>query len=293
MSLIEKVSPFQNQTVRHLELLEAFSELQEELVQSEIKRFSKAISIFSADSTDIDRKLQDSGNLIYFLLPSPEHRRLIYLWEQELRLHKNETLSIEILFQQAGYYGNSVSLEPLYAPKNQDYGSLFVEIEDLPLYSLTESEVFMTSYTAVGVRYQDFVKINVDVLEFQSLVEELFEIIRPIQIGYSGFLLKEFDESDLWIPSYQIEETQEISNRPDSDEWLIHQIIEPLAFIQKLSDTQWLIEYTDDDSQVNLFYWWDWITRQTETQRNYEFSGINDYPNVVDCYQIEETHYID
>ena len=67
MSLIEKVSPFQNQTVRHLELLEAFR-IARRTGSIGNQTFSKLL-VFFGRLLDIDRKLQDSGNLIYFYFP--------------------------------------------------------------------------------------------------------------------------------------------------------------------------------------------------------------------------------
>ena len=184
--LKKRLPPAKAKTPMWVELTESVQEFWDTHYEPLIDSVERARSVFTADELDVDRRLEERGIKFEVALPFAIGSKAVYYSMRAYELHSkdNEGLLSSILGRDFG--GFSIKWLPLFAPKNEPYGSKFITEFDITWFNYSSSDLWSTSRGKVLYDITNALSVGVSRLEMkEAILRKVYEL-KPVHIVFDG-----------------------------------------------------------------------------------------------------------
>lgn len=187
--LTDRLSPPKAREARWIELSTVLEHIWEEFFDPDMSRLERLRSPYSADDSDLIKKLREMGDYFSFDMPKLENRAISIAWRKLELEYKDMELIVISIFRR--HYNNlPVHWLPLYAPLDAPYGSGFeiAPIFDAPAKNVPPEGMFLTSRGMLGADYGALMTMGLSKNDFLSRALPLIRRAKPLHIVFDGML---------------------------------------------------------------------------------------------------------
>lgn len=200
--LLRRLSPVKDSDPRWTGLAKAIQTFWEDNFDSLHTGLVNLRSIYTMSGPDLALKMRDKGSFFYPDWPTEFDQPLAVAWREGEILRKSTEYIIKSTFRR-NFRNVSIDWIPLYAPKDEEYGTLFLTEKTVRFLNESLAEDYwLTSRGVVSVDLESmysggsFTKST-----FSPIVKRLINKLKPLHIVYDGIIYEWETEQDINITS--------------------------------------------------------------------------------------------
>ncbi|WP_163836780.1 hypothetical protein [Spartinivicinus ruber] len=189
--LVNRLTASKQSSERWVQLAQALETFWDEQFTPAIERVENSRSIFTASPEDLEKALADMGSFFDVFMPIAEtNKPLAIAWRRDELHYKDTSLPVQSILAR-NFSGLNTRWEPLYAKDAAAYQQrLFYSADEVHDLGHELDDYFLTSRGRLWVDLRHLRLLQVSRTEFETIVRQEIEKIRPTHIVYEGELFQ-------------------------------------------------------------------------------------------------------
>ena len=185
--LVRRLSPVKDTDERWTDLATSLQTYWEGQFDPQGQRLIDIRSVYTSSDADLRRRIREYGDYFAYDMPRFEDRPIAVAWrKRELQFKDTEEI-VSSTFRRH-YSDLPVSWIPLYAPRNKEYGTEFVDGETIEKFFLPEESYFLTSRGILSTDLGHLHKMGVVKDDFIAQATAVMARTKPLHIVFGGFV---------------------------------------------------------------------------------------------------------
>lgn len=189
--LVNRLTPSKQSSEHWIQLATALESFWDQQYTPQIERVENNRSIFTASPEDLEKALVDMGSFFDVFMPIAEtNKPLAIAWRRDELHYKNTSLPVQSILAR-NFSGLNTRWEPLYAKDAEQYQQkLFYSADEVHDLGHNLNDYFLTSRGRLWVDLGHLRLLTISRAEFEAIVHQEIEKIRPTHIVYEGELFQ-------------------------------------------------------------------------------------------------------
>lgn len=183
--LQKRLTPAKAADDRWVQLASALESLWREEFDPTYSTLESLRSVYTMSSDDLQRRLREFGDYFAVDMPRYEDRKIGVSWRRLELEYKDLELILTSVFRRH-YSDLAVNWIPLFAPKNMNYGSVFLAGDSISKSFLPTEDYYMTSRGLLETDLGHIYELGLTKSAFLETALPLVRRVKPLHIVFDG-----------------------------------------------------------------------------------------------------------